>query len=199
MSERNLAKWSFEGISNDDKGKLIALAGQVRRGSGKYIQAALELGEVLTVAQEILANHKGGTFGLWLESECGLSKRTAYRYLAAYNFQTQVGELCQLAQPSLEVMEVLGNVKASPDAVKEAATLMSNGRPVTRETAKELVDKYMEDRGPKPLVAEAIINPQSRKAVHTAVSHLVRALSAIGIYDEFDAALSQILERMEQL
>jgi hypothetical protein len=201
MSERNLAKWSFEGISNDDKGKLIALAGQVKRGSVGYIKAALELGEVLAVAQEILADHKGGTFGLWLEEECGLSKTTAYRYLAVFNFNTHlVGGLPAPGQLSIEAMEVLGSSKAPPEAVEHALELITRGTPITSKLAKVIVEEHQREPVPqKPAQAVAAINPKSRKAASNAVYTLMRALAVLGIDDEFDAALSQILERMEQL
>lgn len=65
------------------------------------------------------------------------------------------------------------------------------------DTAK--LDKQPERKSPKPKNARPVVSTKQRKDCLALHAKLCRALSAIGIYDEFIVPLSQIIERLKQI
>jgi hypothetical protein len=189
----------FPEITAEEQSKMVALHAQFIRSMNGHIDGALEMGEVLEQAQLVLADHSSGTFCRYIDQAWGVPKSTAYDYIAAHrgrNLLVRVpGQL-----PCLGALKALGSEKAPPEAIEEAAKIIQNGEPLTEADAKQIVKDFLPDPEPqKPAQAVAAINPQSRKAASNAVYVLMRALAVLGIDDEFDASLSQILTKLEKL
>ena len=68
----------------DIDARLKSLARQIAGTKKKLVGNVLQIGEALTEAQDLLANHHGGAFGKWVKQSCGFSKRTAYNYMSAH-------------------------------------------------------------------------------------------------------------------
>jgi hypothetical protein len=77
--------FDYSAIDPEVKSKLICLAGEINRESAAHIQHALALGEAVAAAHDLLAGIGcEGKFKPWVETECGISKSTAYNYMWAW-------------------------------------------------------------------------------------------------------------------
>lgn len=114
------------------------------------IELIFEIGRNLKSAHDQLAHHGDGTFVRWVESRCGISKRTAFRYLAICEaFDGQ--DCAKLAQTSTaEALEYLARDSSPEEAVEDAMKVVDNGERLTLAKAKELVGKYVVDEAPSP-------------------------------------------------
>jgi hypothetical protein len=136
--------------------KLISLSGEINRRRQDMASHAWEIGKVLADAHELLANHHAGTWGKWVEGECGFSRRTAERFVSVYH-----------AFPSCDTVSQLEPVAAyrlsapdTPEGVrKKAIKLASQGHRITDEVAKQLISPKKAKPKPKRARAEPAAEP----------------------------------------
>ena len=141
MSELTPTTFDYSDIEKDDKSKLVWLAGEVNRKKASGLIEMLEMGKAIGDAHDILANHKGGTFGAWVEAECGISKRSAYNYMLAAKRFKGCASLAQLKQYTAEAIYTLSADSAPPEAIKKAEKLVEKGVKITEKVAKSLLKK----------------------------------------------------------
>lgn len=79
-----IASFDYESVEKESKGKLIALAGQIKRHGNDLIKSVVEIGEAIHLANDLLSVGRAGQFKAWVESETGLSSTTAYEWMAVY-------------------------------------------------------------------------------------------------------------------
>jgi hypothetical protein len=118
-------------VGKDAKSKLIWYAGEVRIKTASHAATGLEMGRILSEANQLLPDQEA--FQQWVERECGHSLRTAYNYMAAYE---HFGSCANFAQIELSAMYALAsNQKAKNKALK----LIEKGIKVTHAMAQKLI------------------------------------------------------------
>lgn len=136
--------FDYTGFEGEVKGKLICLSGEINTAKGSHIKAALVMGEAISTANDLLAEHgRYGRFAEWVEMECGITSRTALNYMWAWNRFRKCESLAQFDDVA---MYALASPKVPEAAAKEAEKLASKGVRITIVRAKEIVDSYR----PKP-------------------------------------------------
>jgi len=125
----------------DVESRLKSLARQIAGSKKKLVANVLAIGESLTEAQDLLANHNGGAFTRWVRQRCGFTTKTAYRYLSAWRTFGGCDTVSQ-RRFELSAMYLLAHDSAPEPAVDEALELASNGEKVTTKTAREIIAKY---------------------------------------------------------
>jgi len=125
-------------VTKEEKGKLINLAGQIKRSNDAHAAAILQTGELLATAQEIMAADRVGTFCDWVEKECKLTKQTAYNYLNAWK---KFGNCPTVGQFEPSAMYALA---ASEEAKQVAMKMADKGQTITQKIAQGLVKEAKE-------------------------------------------------------
>lgn len=143
------ATFDYSGVDKDTKGKLVALAGQIKRGKANYAKTVLEVGCAIHEAHELLAGDgRDGKFSAWCEEECGIERRTAYNYLWSFE---RFGKCETVSHFSAGAMYALAAPTAPDKAVKAALKLADKGVRVTKSVADELIEENtVETDDPKP-------------------------------------------------
>lgn len=145
MGKNELVAFDYNAVDKETKGKLLALAGQVKRGREHYNKSVIELGESIHEAHDLLANHKNGTFGKWVIGECGLEETTARNYMNAFKAFGKYP--ATVAGYSAGAMYLLSSPEAPVGAFKEAKKRVDNGEKMTTPLAKEILSRF---KTPKP-------------------------------------------------
>lgn len=121
----------------------------------------MELGGLISEANELLARSgREGMFSSWIESECGISRRTAYNYMAAYD---RLGEhTASLKNITAEAIYYLssGSVTIDEvDAVLEEAAKNKVGLSRAKEIVQALHNSDTEPGGSTLGIYPATIDP----------------------------------------
>lgn len=132
--------FDYDGLDKETRGKLVALAGQVRRSTKGHIEHALQMGEAVHEAHGLLS--KAGCeskFGQWVEQECGFGKQTAYNYLNAFlRFGGQSSKLGQFTSEAIYLLSCDG----VPDSVVKATLALADKQRVTMDVAQATLDRF---------------------------------------------------------
>ena len=129
--ELTAPSFDYSTLSKDAKGKLICLAGEIRKQSKSHASSGLELGRLFSESKGLL----GESFKTWVERESWHSVRSAYNYISAWeNF----GDCANLHNIELSAMYELAK---SETAKRKALKLAERGVKVTHSVAKELVEE----------------------------------------------------------
>jgi hypothetical protein len=143
--------FDYDGFDPDLKGKLICLTGEINRAKTQHVKAALLMGEAIASANALLADHsKHGRFGEWVEHECGISKKTAYNYMWAWE---RFGSCSVVDQFDDWAMYALAAPSAPKTASVEAEKLAKKGIRITFERAKSILQSMLPSKpaaDPKP-------------------------------------------------
>lgn len=140
----------------DDQLKAIAKQAKaahrrIQKAARQAVLAVVDLGEHLTAARELLAHHKGGSYGRWLKS-ARIPRTTAHRACLVWN---RLGGCATVEQLDLSAAYSLA-AQATPDAaVDEVLRLTADGR-VDAKTAREVIARHKprqaKHAGPEPVV-----------------------------------------------
>lgn len=139
--------FDYSEIDKDPKAKLIYCAGEINKQKEIVGKTIVVIGEMLSTAQEQLAQHGKGTFQNWVQSECGFSIRTAYNYLSAFRV---FGDCATVAQMEDSALYALASNGTPEKAIKEALKLTGQGVKITQSKAKEIIKKHQPPKEPKP-------------------------------------------------
>lgn len=140
--ELSTATFDYSALDKDDKGKLLCLAGEIKREKAKHATSGLSIGKSVATAHAILAKDgKDGEFSRWVELECGFGRTSAYNYMWAWQ---RFGNCSTVEQFDSGALYALASPKAPEKAAKEAEKLADKGHKITLDTAKELLDKFRE-------------------------------------------------------
>lgn len=153
MSAKELATATFDysKVEPETKGKLIALAGQIKRGREHYNKSIFELGESIAIAHSLFANRGNGSFEVWVESEAQLELSAARNYMRAWERFKDSAIIAGTFRPT--AMYMLAAPEAPKAAAKEAVKLANKGEQITVKKAKELLERFKEIQAPKPPTA----------------------------------------------
>jgi hypothetical protein len=137
-----LVVFSYEGVDKDTKGKLIALAGQVKRYGETFRKCGLEIGEAIHEAHDLLAGDgRDGTFTTWVESETDIGISTAYNLLNVFR-RAKKFPILETYPPTVAYMLAPESVPDS--ALREMEKAVKKGARPTIELAKETIAKFRE-------------------------------------------------------
>lgn len=134
--------FDYSVVTDEQQSALIYYAAEIQKSKNAMAEQIVGIGETLTSAQNELSNHKGGVFVQWLELECGFSKSTAYRCMAAYNV---FGSFPNLGKLEVSALYVLSENSTPKKAIKSAKKLVDRGVNVTHATAKKLIKEASEN------------------------------------------------------
>ncbi len=126
-------------IEKDQAAKLRYCAGEIQKQKASVAVSIMAIGEMLTDAQEQLANYHNGTFQKWIESECGFSKATAYNYMAAFRVFKSCPTVGQLEDGA---MYALAQKETPAKALTEVLKLTEKGVKITQKQAKQIIEKH---------------------------------------------------------
>ena len=139
--------FDYSAVSKDVKGKLIYLAGQINRQKMAAMDALMTMGKDINEAHQLLAGEgRDGKFAEWIEDVCGVSRRTAYNYMHAYQRFSGCGAIAYITQ---EAMYALSGPTVPPEAAKAAAKAAEKGERIDLKYAKNLLLKF-DDEEPEP-------------------------------------------------
>lgn len=123
---------------------LASLARTIKANNRKATQNALSAGRALREGQQLLASHGNGIFGRWVESDCEMNKRTAYRLIALWNAFGNCDNVTRLAD-----LEALRLLLKSDVAIDQARRLLKQSRRIDLATAKKIMAKLQPERSEK--------------------------------------------------
>jgi len=152
----------------DTDSELKTLARKIRSAKRKAVEAILVIGESLTEANRLLADHAGGSFGKWLSQEAEISRSSAHRYMQAYALlgsRPAVEQRCF----ELQAVHVLADNSTPRQAVDDCLTMAAEGSQVTAATVRQVIASYKSpsekaaDDRPAPQI---FTTPSGRVVVH---------------------------------
>ena len=107
---------------------------------GKGIKLILQIGKDLSEVHERLANNGNGKFTQWVEKCCGISGRTARRYISAFEtFGEDAGTVSGTFDA--RTMYLLSSDNTPEAAIEQALALAKKGKVVNYDSAKEIIEK----------------------------------------------------------
>ncbi len=130
-------RFDYSVVDKDAKSKLIWYAAEIGKQQVAHATAGLEMGRMLAEARELCSDKP---FVAWVETECGCSVSTAYRYMDAHR---EFGDFPTVGKIELGAMYALTKNKS---AKAKAIKLADKGVVVTQSMAKKLV----KESKPKP-------------------------------------------------
>lgn len=136
-------------LTTADSRELANIAKAVRKASDAHVKSAFEIAEHLDRAHEVLAKHGNGTFGAWVEAECGISRRTAENYRRLLTLGDGVRE--RLSQTcTLEALYMLARDKTSEDVIEAVVEKAEAGERITAKAVKAIAELVMPQPEPQP-------------------------------------------------
>lgn len=119
--------------------RLSGLARTIKSQQKKATEAVLAVGAALTEARELLADHKGGSYGKWLKEVVGMNRMTAHRYTSFYDTWGTENFSCN-TMLQLSDLDALRKLAGADSAViSKAKKLMEGGERLDMKTAKALL------------------------------------------------------------
>lgn len=127
--------------------KLAGYAKAIKLASAKHVASAFDIAENLDRAHEELAAHGNGTFGAWVETECGFTRRTAENYRKLLTLGDGVRE--SLSQScTLEALYLLARDTTPEEVIEAAVEKAESGERLTAKVVKAIQAKV------EPVVVE---------------------------------------------
>lgn len=147
VSKALTTAFDYATVDKDTKGKLIVLAGQVKRGKGGQIKSIIEIGCAIHEAHELLAGDgRDGKFREWVELECGFEKSTAYNYLHSFE---EFAKCEVIEQFSPTAMYALAAPNTPDNARKEAIKRATKGERIIKSVADDIIESFTVADKPK--------------------------------------------------
>lgn len=109
-------------------------------------EGAIALGRILKPCHDILANNKNGTFQKWVKDRCGITPKTAYNFIHAFEHFGNCETISQYIDAT--ALYLLSADTCPEEATREAIKLAERGERITHKRAKELAEKYTVGDGP---------------------------------------------------
>lgn len=138
-----------EGELVDVPRRLASLARKIQTARKNVVANVLAVGEYLSEAQALLADHSGGTFNAWMREKCGFSPRTGYRYLEVWRAFGGCDGVTQRADS-----EALRKLATAPQQViEQAKERIAAGEHLDVKTANELIAEATPEKPKRALPA----------------------------------------------
>jgi hypothetical protein len=222
------AAFSYDGLDSEVSDKLRKIEDELAAENQAFIGSALRIGEKCQRAQKLLAKAGcKGKFSEWL-AHAGYSRPTAYRYIRAYRAFSNCVTVGQFEDTALYLLssstvppaarKQAENLAKDGQRISaglarkliESHTVESNGHtkaaepisPTLQEDSTEFFSEVLDalppgEKPPKPGSAQVTV--KQRKACHSALGALVRALTAVDLDSEFSDCLDAVAKRIKTL
>lgn len=133
------ATFDYSLVQKDAKGKLINLAGQVKKHGEAFKGAGFQIGEAIYEAHEILAAEREGLFEPWVESETDIGIRTAYDCLNVYKRSKDFAIIAKLP-PTMAY--ILAAPSTPDEVIEEVEKAVKKGARPTVRLAKDTLERF---------------------------------------------------------
>jgi len=151
--------------------ELGTIARRIKSSKRRAAAALLEMGQQLAEAQDLLAHHRGGSFGKFVRERCGLSTSAAYRAIETFKQFGTDAEIAKMIEP--DALVVLSRAPAG--AIEEARAFALEGSMVSVTVAKQFVREHKQpvanqkDDKPAPIILDT---PGGKVVVHPNHAHV---------------------------
>jgi hypothetical protein len=147
-------------VDKDVKGKLINIAGRLRKLSDRFRESGMEVGEAVHEAHEVLATERKGLFEQWVECETEIGLSSAYNLKNVYERNCDFPIIGKLPPTVAYLLAAPGTPKKAIEAVEKA---VGRGAKPTVELAKSEIKKHSDKPAPKkaPEAAKASTDCQA--------------------------------------
>ena len=129
---------------------------RIQRAAQAAIEAVVSLGEQLSTAKDLLAGHKGGSYGKWLKS-IGVPRSSASRAVQVWE---RLGACPNVAQLPLSAAYSLASPSTPQQAVDQVLEAAASG-PVETRVIREIITKHKPRRNPNAGAAPIVITTAS--------------------------------------
>lgn len=156
VSKDLIVRFDYTVLDKEDKGKLLYLAGEIKKASTQHKTSGIAVGESIAKAHAILAaDGKDGQFSAWVEAECGFGRTTAYKYMWTWE---RFGDCKVLDRFDLSAMQTLSAPSVPDEAREEAIELAAKGHHITNDRSKEIVGQFRPKTAPTPKITEVVVH-----------------------------------------
>ena len=125
--------------------KVRAAHKRVQKAAAAAVLGVVEMGEQLRIAKQLLAGHKGGSFGKWLK-DCGIPRSSAHRAIQVFETLGDCPSVGQLdlsaayalsasGTPETAIAEVIEITKEERVDAKQVRTIIAKHKPARNKTA----------------------------------------------------------------
>lgn len=213
----------YTGMDKDVKGQLVYLAAEIKKVTKTATESFLELCSLFAQAHaEFSGSGCEGKFKDWVETKCGVSRRTAYNYLQVHQRWGSVQpvahlspitliQLSQKSVPESAVEEVIETAKSGKVSKTDAEEIIKRHKqvepepepadewePVCEQSGPSDVRQVVEQRKQQPVEfsgdGKDPVVERAKGQVPELVRRLRLALGNIGLGGRFDDPLDQIVE-----
>ncbi len=142
-----VSHFDYDGLDKDVKGRLLCVLRDINREKERHEESGMEIGKCIATAHALLVGDGGkdGRFSLWVESECGFCRATAYNYMNAWQ---RFGSCLTVRQFEPSAIYALAAPSVPDAAVKEAVKMADRGLRITKKTASDLKKRYTSNGKP---------------------------------------------------
>ena len=125
--------------------KVRAAHKRVQKAAAAAVLGVVEMGEQLRIAKQLLAGHKGGSFGKWLK-DCGIPRSSAHRAVQVFETLGDCSTVGQLdlsaayalsasGTPETAIAEVIEITNTERVDAKQVRTIIAKHKPARNKTA----------------------------------------------------------------
>lgn len=144
---KSMAVFDYASLDKDTKGKLVALAGEIKRYGESFRKCGMQVGEAVFNAHLLLADHRDGLFEKWVEQETDIGLSTAYNLK---NVWERASDFPILENLPPTVAYLLAAPKTPDAAIKAVEKAVNKGTRPTVELAKAAIKEHSEPRAARP-------------------------------------------------
>lgn len=157
MTTQIIKAFDYNQLSTETRISLKARAEKINERTRRIAADIWENGRDFHEAQQELANHSGGTFLAWVETETGYGKSTVYRMIDVYKNISlpNLGKL-DIATSALYLLAAPSTPDQARQEIIEAA---QQGQPITYTKARQVID------GSKPAPTPEDMRPHVEKYI----------------------------------
>ena len=125
--------------------KVRAAHKRIQKAAAAAVLGVVEMGEQLRIAKQLLAGHKGGSFGKWLK-DCGIPRSSAHRAVQVFETLGDCSTVGQLdlsaayalsasGTPETAIAEVIEITNTERVDAKQVRTIIAKHKPARNKTA----------------------------------------------------------------
>jgi predicted transcriptional regulator len=139
---------AWQDVPDHVQRRVEKLAKQIDKAKASHLQSGFLAGDLLGQVQDELSKHGNGTFCEWVESRCGITKKTAYNLIAIAKAFTKEVRVSLTQTSTAEALYFLARDTTPEEAITEAVERAERGERITLPKAKQIVAEFTGDDEP---------------------------------------------------
>ena len=161
MTEMTATEFDYSKLDEETATKLEYYASSGRALIRKtQIQFIAKMGELLSDARKLMADHHGGTFVKWATVEFDIDKQTVYNYVNAWDRVLSNGSTTY-RNFSATAVYLLANEERAKPILKKVERLAAADAPVTKADIQRLIDAAKPKPAPPKPPSKTVEAPAS--------------------------------------